>query len=58
MVVHLLLTALLPPSIIVLALLLERVEEHLGRPAPDGRSAAAPERGAPAPVEAAASPSD
>jgi hypothetical protein len=57
MVVHLLLTVLLPPSIIVLALMLERVEEHLGRPAPGGR-AAAPERGAPAPVEAAASSTD
>ena len=57
MVVHLLLAALLPPSIIVLALLLERVEEHLGRPVPGDRPAA-PERGVPASVEAAASPTD
>ena len=57
MVVHLLLAALLPPSISALVLMLERVEERLCRPAPGGRSAA-PERGAPAPVEAAASSTD
>ncbi|GAA1313946.1 hypothetical protein [Pseudonocardia xinjiangensis] len=57
MVVHLLLTALLPPVIIVLALMLERVEEHLGRPAAGGRSAA-PERDSSALAEPAASSTD
>jgi hypothetical protein len=42
MVAEFLVAALLPPSIIAGALLLERVEERLGRPVRDARASSEP----------------